>query len=84
MSDCPACLEGRCVLHAHGTDPNTVDLSAMFGGNVPRDYRASVDAWRQQAQDEQEARQRAAREHEEAEAEFHRSRADFLSRGGKL
>ena len=80
---CPACLEGRCVLHESGRDPNTVDLSAMFGES-PRGYQASVDAWRQQAQDEQEARQRAAREHEEAEQELHRQRAEWISQGGKL
>ena len=64
MADCPACLEGHCVLHEHGTDPNTVDLSAMFGPN-PAHYRASVDLWRQQAQEEDEERARLIREIEE-------------------
>ena len=72
MTDCPACQEGHCVLHEHGRDPNTFDLSAMFGPRPPRDFQASVQLWAQQARDEAEERARLIREieHEQRKTSF--------------
>jgi hypothetical protein len=62
---CPACLEGRCVLHEHGRDSNTFDLSAMFGPSPTMDLKKSTILWRQRAQDEAEERARLIREIED-------------------
>jgi hypothetical protein len=69
---CTACLERRCVLHEHGTDPNTFDLSGMFGPSPTMDLKKSTILWRQQTADEAEEHARLIREieHEQRKTSF--------------
>jgi hypothetical protein len=81
---CTACLEGRCVLHERGRDPNTFDLCAMFGRSPSMDLLKSVPIWRQQAADETEERARMIREIEEGQERARQELADRIQRGERF
>jgi hypothetical protein len=65
---CTACLEGHCALHEHGTDPNTFDVSAIFGPDVKK----SVQIWHEQDLAEADQRRRliAELQYQEAKNRF--------------
>ena len=81
---CTACLERRCVLHEHGTDPNTFDLSGMFGPTPTLDLKKSTILWRQQAVDAETERERLIGEVERKQARERAELAEFIQRGGRL